>query len=188
MSDTHQFEAFMQAYQNMVFTTAMRLLGNTADAQDIAQEVFLKAYDRFAELSQSRSAGGWLKTVASNLCLNHLTRYRRRWRFFSEFTSDSESEENWAENLAIETASNPSEELEDRHYHLEQALQRLPANQRVALVLYHFNELSYEEIAERLRVSLSKVKTDIHRGRLALARKLGSPQGGQTPPLTNKQT
>ncbi len=59
-------------------------------------------------------------------------------------------------------------ELLDRHERLEQALRRLPDHQRVPLVLYHFEELSYEQIAETLGVSLGKVKTDIHRGREAL--------------------
>src|SRR5258706_7776122 len=84
MTDPKQFETFMQNYQNMVFSTAMRLVANHSEAEDIAQEVFLKAYTRFAELSQSPTAGGWLKTVATNLSLNHLSRYRSRWTFFSD--------------------------------------------------------------------------------------------------------
>ena len=74
----------MQNYQNMVFSTAMRLVANHAEAEDIAQEVFLKAYERFADLSQSVTAGGWLKTVTTNMCLNHLSRYRSRWTFFTD--------------------------------------------------------------------------------------------------------
>ena len=55
----------MRDYQNMVFTTAFRLLGNEAEAEDIAQEVFLKAFQRFGELRESPTVGGWLKTVAT---------------------------------------------------------------------------------------------------------------------------
>src|ERR1700687_4598637 len=84
MIEPTNFEVFMRAYQNMVFSTAVRLLGNVAEAEDISQDVFLKAYERFQELSQSPTVGGWLKTVTTNLCLNHLSRYRARWRFFSE--------------------------------------------------------------------------------------------------------
>src|SRR3989442_9947239 len=83
MIDSQQFDAFMRAYQNMVFTTAVRLLGNEAEAEDVSQEVFLKAYERYAELKDSPTVGGWLKTVARNLCLNHLSRYRAPWRGFS---------------------------------------------------------------------------------------------------------
>ena len=78
------FTKFMRAYQDMVFTTAARLAGNDAQAQDISQEVFIKAYEHFDHLHGSETAGGWLKTVATNLSLNYLTRYRRRWRLFSE--------------------------------------------------------------------------------------------------------
>src|SRR5687767_125449 len=82
------FTTFMRAYQDMVFSTAARLTGNDAQAEDISQEVFLKAYEHFESLHTSPTAGGWLKTVATNLSLNHLSRYRKRWRFFSEFRRD----------------------------------------------------------------------------------------------------
>ena len=84
MTNAQQFETFMQNYQNMVFSTAMRLLAKQAEAEDVTQEVFLKAYEHFDQLQDNPSAGGWLKTVATNLSLNHLSRYRSRWSFFSE--------------------------------------------------------------------------------------------------------
>src|SRR5205807_10632950 len=93
MTDAQQFEAFMRNYQNMVFSTAMRLVANQAEAEDIAQEVFLKAYERFADLRNSPTVGGWLKTVARNLSLNHLSRYRARWSFFSELLNRPGEEE-----------------------------------------------------------------------------------------------
>ena len=74
----------MRAYQDMVFTTAARLVGDDRQAEDIAQEVFLKAYENFAHLQSSPTAGGWLKTVSRNLSLNHIFRYRKRWRLYSE--------------------------------------------------------------------------------------------------------
>src|ERR1700691_5612617 len=86
-SHSAEFTTFMRAYQDMVFSTAARLTGNDAHAEDIAQEVFVRAYENFAHLCTSPAAGGWLKTVTMNLALNHLTRYRKRWRFFSEIKS-----------------------------------------------------------------------------------------------------
>ncbi|MEY2428079.1 MAG: hypothetical protein QOJ40_964, partial [Verrucomicrobiota bacterium] len=83
----------MQNYQNMVFSTAMRLVVNQSEAEDISQEVFLKAYERFGELRDSPTAGGWLKTVATNMSLNHLSRYRARWSFFSELLNRPGEEE-----------------------------------------------------------------------------------------------
>jgi len=173
MTDAQQFEAFMQNYQNMVFSTAMRLLANQAEAQDISQEVFLKAYERFAELRHSPTVGGWLKTVATNMSLNHLSRYRSRWTFFSDLFPGGAAEE---EEREVEFAApqDMAEDLEraDRHTLVEQALQKLPPAQRVPLVLYHLEGLRYEEIAAKLNVSLGKVKTDIFRGREALRKKL----------------
>ena len=171
MTEERNFEAFMAAYQDMVFSTAMRLLGNTAEAEDISQEVFLKAYERFAELNQSKTAGGWLKTVARNLCLNHLSRYRARWTFFSDLKRDDDDDDR-AFDIPAEDTQGAEAELVDKRRLLETALQKLPAAHRVPLVLYHFEELSYEEIAARLKLSLAKVKTDIHRGREALRKKL----------------
>lgn len=173
MSDPLQFEAFMRNYQNLVFTTAFRLLGNPSEAEDIAQEVFLKAYERFAELASSPTAGGWLKTVARNLALNHLTRYRNRWRFFSEYESeDDDPGRGFADTLAAPDTHQQTVDTADQREILEDALTNLPPAQRVPIVLYHFENLSYEEIAARLKVSLGKVKTDIHRGREALRRRL----------------
>jgi len=172
MTDAEQFEAFMRNYQNMVFGTAMRLLANENEAEDISQEVFLKAYERFAELRNSPTAGGWLKTVARNMSLNHLSRYRGRWTFFSEIFHRGNEEE--PHEIEFEAPENIEENVAqaDRHQLVEQALQKLPPAQRVPLVLYHLEGMKYEEIAAKLKVSLGKVKTDIFRGREALRKKL----------------
>ena len=161
----------MHNYQDMVFSTAVRLLGNPSEAEDISQEVFLRAYQHFAELQASPTAGGWLKTVARNLSLNHLTRYRARWRLFSDLRPEDQTEDLAAEIPAPDTHQQTLDAADQRRV-LEEALRKLPAQQRVPLVLYHFESLSYEQIADQLKVSLGKVKTDIHRGREALRRKL----------------
>ncbi len=161
----------MHNYQDMVFSTAVRLLGNPSEAEDISQEVFLRAYQHFAELQASPTAGGWLKTVARNLSLNHLTRYRARWRLFSDLRPEDQTEDLAAEIPAPDTHQQTLDAADQRRV-LEEALRKLPAQQRVPLVLYHFENLSYEQIAGQLKVSLGKVKTDIHRGREALRRKL----------------
>jgi RNA polymerase sigma-70 factor, ECF subfamily len=172
---TDEFVRFMQAYQDMVFSTAARLTGNQAQAEDIAQEVFLKAFENFAQLRTSTSAGGWLKTVATNLTLNHLTRYRRRWSFFSELRrddGDDDREFDFAGADAVPDASLEYIHSDERQTLIQRALSQLSAQQRIPLVLYHFEEMPYEQIAAQLQVSLAKVKTDIRRGRIALARLL----------------
>ncbi len=168
------FTTFMRNYQDMVYSTAVRLLGNEAQAEDISQEVFLKAYDRFDDLSTSSTAGGWLKTVTTNLSINHLQRYRKRWRFFSELVH---TDNDGGESEPVEFAAPDGDFLSDlnqgdRRAWVERALEELPEHQRVPLVLYHFEDQPYDEIARRLRVSLAKVKTDILRGRAALAQVL----------------
>ncbi len=173
MTDAQQFELFMRNYQNMVFSTAMRLLAKQPDAEDVTQEVFLRAYERFDQLRDSPTAGGWLRTVARNLSLNHLSRYRSRWSFFSELFGNGrdDADEHEVDFAADENAPETPGGA-DRRALVEQALQKLPAAQRVPLVLFHFEELTYEEIATKLGVSLGKVKTDIFRGREQLRRKL----------------
>ena len=165
------FTTFMRAYQDMVFSTAVRLVNNAAQAEDISQDVFLKAYEHFDTLSDSPTAGGWLKTVTTNLSINHLQRYRNRWRFFSEFKrdeSDGGDESPEVEFAAPETFFSGVDADERREW-VSRALEQLPEHQRVPLILYHFEDLSYEDIASKLGVSLAKVKTDILRARAALA-------------------
>lgn len=195
-----EFTTFMRTHQDMVFTTAARLLGDDAQAEDVAQDVFVKAFQQFTRLRGSPTAGGWLRTVARHEALNHLTRHRRRWRLFSELGAGREESGSpaSAELPSIPQAALSAPELpqapgalgeagltqadtalaeldtEQRRILIEEALQRLPQAQRVPLVLYHFEELSYEEIASQLHASLSKIKTDIHRGRTALLAALRS--------------
>jgi RNA polymerase sigma-70 factor, ECF subfamily len=164
------FTTFMRNYQDMVYSTAVRLIGNETQAEDIAQEVFIKAYEHFDHLQVSPTAGGWLKTVATNLSLNHISRYKKRWRFFSDLVrSDDEGEEREVEFAAPDTFFSGVDSSERREW-VERALAQLPEHQRVPLVLFHFEDMPYEDIAKQLRVSLSKVKTDILRGREALAK------------------
>ncbi|MCW5555278.1 MAG: sigma-70 family RNA polymerase sigma factor [Verrucomicrobiae bacterium] len=172
MTETQQFEAFLHNYQNMVFSTAMRLLANQSEAEDVTQEVFLRAYERFATLRDSPTVGGWLKTVATNLSLNHLARYRARWSFFSELSRSSDEGDELVVDFPAPEDTHAAIEAADRRELVERALQSLPPAQRVPLVLFHLESLQYDEIAEKLGVSLGKVKTDIFRGREALRQKL----------------
>ncbi len=164
-----EFTTFMRTYQNMVFSTAARLSGNDAQAEDIAQEVFLRAHRRFDELRDNPRAAGWLKTVATNLTFTHLSRYRKRWVFFSQLQSADEGEDDPVLDFADDGSVVEDVRADERHGYVEAALRELPEHQRLPLVLFHFEEMPYEEIAQKLRISLPKVKTDIHRARQALA-------------------
>lgn len=170
MTPPPDFTTFMRNYQDMVFSTAARLTGNETQAEDIAQEVFIKAHAHFENLRTSPSAGGWLKTVATNLSLNHIQRYKKRWSFFSDLVRrDDEGEEKAVEFAAPDTFFTHVDAAERRAW-LEQGLAELPDHQRVPLVLYHFEDMPYDLIAKKLGVSLSKIKTDILRGREALGK------------------
>ncbi len=170
MTDTDPFEAFVRRYQDMVFATAVRLLRSPVEAEDVAQTVFLRAFQRFDQIGSSPAAAGWLKTVTRNACLNHLSRYRSRWRFFSELGREGESSARAADELGFVAAGSPAADVEreDQRDRVTRALHQLPDQQRVPLVLFHFEDMSYQDIAASLGVSLGKVKTDIHRGREAL--------------------
>jgi RNA polymerase sigma-70 factor, ECF subfamily len=164
-----EFTIFMRAYQDMVFSTAARLAGNDVQAEDIAQEVFLRAYEHFTDLRTSPAAGGWLKTVTTNLTLNHLSRYRKRWRLFSELAPAADEDSPLPElDVPVPDTLFADLSADERRALIDGALRILPEHQRLVLVLYHFEELSYEEISVKLRVSLAKVKTDIRRARAAL--------------------
>jgi RNA polymerase sigma-70 factor (ECF subfamily) len=189
VTEPPDFTTFMRNYQNMVYSTAARLTGNPAQAEDIAQEVFLKAYENFSHLGTSPTAGGWLKTVATNLSLNHLTRYRNRWRFFSEFRRDDSSSSADAPeaDFAAPDIFFAHIDAADRRRMVETALDRLPEHQRVPLVLFHFEDMPYDEIAKKLRVSLAKVKIDILRARTALA-KILARAGNAHDPIPSRRT
>jgi RNA polymerase sigma-70 factor (ECF subfamily) len=177
MTDADAFESFVRRYQDLVFAVAVRLLGNAAEAEDVSQTVFLRAFQRFDEIGPSPAAAGWLRTVTRNACLNHLSRYRARWRFFSELGGAEAEDSAYEASLVADGSLEGEMEQADQRERLERALRRLPDHQRVPLVLYHFEDASYQEIAAALGVSLGKVKTDIHRGREALRKQLARDDG-----------
>ncbi len=174
MNDADAFEAFVRRYQDLVFATAVRLLGGRSEAEDVAQSVFLKAYQRFDQLQASPGAASWLKTVTTNECLNHLSRYRSRWRFFSEMRRTDDEGDHMEFEMTLATEGTPADTLDrvERRRQLAAALLQLPPHQRVPIVLFHFDQMSYQDIAARLGVTLAKIKTDIHRGREILAKLL----------------
>jgi RNA polymerase sigma-70 factor (ECF subfamily) len=167
MSSPETFEALMRTHQDRVYATAWRLTGGSADAEDLAQQAFLRAWEHFADLENQPEAsqGAWLRTTTTRLCLNHLQRYRNRWRFFSELSrqdDEDDSPSDFAAQIADEHNRLPGDSKREL---LDLALARLPDSQRIPLILFHYEDLPYDEIARQLGVSLAKVKTDILRGR-----------------------
>ncbi len=172
MSDTDHFESFVREHQDKVYATALRILGNETEARDVAQETFVRAWHHWDDVSSSTSAAGWLKTVARNQCINLLQRHRARWSNFTDLSPDDPSEPGFEGTLSVPEAQSAQLLTQEQRVILGEAVATLPPDQRVALVLYHFEDMDYGEIAREMCVSLGKVKTDIHRARRALYKRL----------------
>jgi RNA polymerase sigma-70 factor (ECF subfamily) len=172
MGDAARFATFARTHQDLVYATAWRLLANEADAKDVAQATLLKAWERFAALEAHPAPAAWLRTVATHLALNHLRRHRARWLTDTDAdpTERSAAEAALADERA--SAQESSALWAGRAEALRLALRDLPDAFRVPLVLHVYEELPYDTIAERLGVSLGKVKTDIHRARNLLRQRL----------------
>lgn len=172
MSHPRDFESFVLEHQDKVFATALRILGNETEARDVAQETFVRAWHHWDDVATSAAAAGWLKTVARNQCINLLQRHRARWSTFTDLSPDDPDAPGFESTLAVPEAQSGAMLTQEQRVILERAVATLPPDQRAALVLYHFEDMDYVDIARALRVSLGKVKTDIHRARRALHKTL----------------
>ena len=173
MTESHHFEAFMQAYQDMVYTTAVRLLGNEAEAQDVSQEVFLKAYRGIAGFREGSSLKTWLYRIAVRQALNHR---RWVWRHLRCQSSMDAVEAETGRPLEFRApGASPFDELATRETQqaVRRALLKVSQQFRMAVILRDLEGMSYEEIAEVLEISVGTVKSRILRGRRALRDLLG---------------
>jgi len=144
----------------MVYSTAMRITGDPYESQDIAQKVFVQAYDRFSELRRHENPGGWLRLTTRNLSINYVRRHT--WRFLP--IGDR------PEPAAPDADS--SEWLFGRSENLKRALDSLPPAQRATIALHYYEDLPYGKVAEALGCSVAKVKTDLFRARTRLKARL----------------
>jgi len=155
--DLAAFERLMRQHERLVLATAWRLLGNLEDAQDAAQEVFLKLYRNLAKVEASGSLTSWLYRVTVNLCHDH----RRR-------RPVTESLDQW-EGIAA-TGAGPQEEMTgaERRRVLDLSLRRLSKKERAALVLRDLEGLSTSEVARILGSSEATVRSQISKARLKM--------------------
>ncbi len=153
------FAGLVERHKSVVFSLACHLVNNATEAEDIAQEAFVKAYLSLASFRQECSFRNWLCQITNHLCIDRLRarRAEQKWRVEGEFPEPAHR--GHAEALVTQ------EEV-------RMALGRLPAHLRAAVVLRHLQELSYEEMAEILRLPLGTVKTHLRRGRAALKKEL----------------
>jgi RNA polymerase sigma-70 factor (ECF subfamily) len=164
--EVQAFGELVQRYQSSVFNVCYRLLGERQEAEDLAQEAFLRAFQRFDLYDIRLPFGPWVRKVAANLCLNRLQVSRAEWLPLD----DERGEHMPAKTGSPETIQAQGEQAEA----VRQALSSLPAHYRAVVELRHFQELSYAEIARMLAIPLSDVKSHLFRARRLLAEKLKS--------------
>jgi RNA polymerase sigma-70 factor (ECF subfamily) len=154
--DPSAFEAILLKHQDRIYNLCRYMLRDLQDAQDAAQDVFLKAYRGLEGFRPDASHYTWLYRIAVNTCLDY-KRKSRREAFRSEpLTEDLPSDEPFPEQLY---------ESAEIHESMQLALQKLPEKLRAAIVLREIEELSYEEIAQVLHTSPGTVKSRISRAR-----------------------
>ncbi|HEX3624635.1 MAG TPA: sigma-70 family RNA polymerase sigma factor [Verrucomicrobiae bacterium] len=171
--DRAAYAELVDKYKQRVMNFIFHRLRDEAEAEDLAQNVFLQVYKSRTRYKQTAKFSTWLFTIAHNLCLNEL---RRRSRHPAESLEETHTENEEQPPRQIEDKSQVAApdnvlhgELADK---IEEALEELPENQRSAILLCREEELSYEQIAKILRCSLSATKSLIHRGRETLKEKL----------------
>ncbi|HMS40129.1 MAG TPA: sigma-70 family RNA polymerase sigma factor [Pyrinomonadaceae bacterium] len=163
--DTRAFEEIVSRYKRKVFYTAYRLLDNREEAEDYAQEIFLKIYRNIKTLSEPATFEGWLHRITVNTCLNAIEKRKRTPAIKIHLDAD---EENQGFDIPSKSNTEKKYEAEEIRNCLEKALAKLEPTGRNAIVLRDIEEMSYEEIASSLKLGLSAVKMRIHRARLAV--------------------
>lgn len=183
--DPRPFELLVTHYKQRVFATAYRLMGNRQDADDLAQEVFLKMYRGIRNLGDPATITSWVYTITTNTCLDALTARQRRpptttWAARAKGTGDA-----FASDAAQATddpqvpdprSATPEEEVLQAEVRrcIEEALAGLGPLERAVLVLREMEGRAYQEIAQSLAVGLSAVKMRIHRARVSFGRLLAT--------------
>jgi len=161
--ESDAFGELVTRYQTNVFNVCYRILHERGESEDLAQETFMRAYDRLHTFDLEREFGPWVRRIAANLCLNHL-----------------ESQKSTApldEGRDADQSQRPERQVEvkERSEQIREALASLPAQYRVVVELRHYQEMSYDEIASELKIPLSDVKSHLFRARKLLAEKLHAP-------------
>jgi len=171
--DWAAFTELVDKYKQPVMNLAYRMLRDAAEAEDLAQVVFLQIYKSANRYEVSSKFTTWMFTIARNLCLNEIRRRSRHPADSLDTTHPGHEDQPLQQYEDKKTFSPPDSllqgELEEK---IEQALSELPENQRTAILLCRGDELSYEDIAKVLNCSLSATKSLIHRGRETLKQKL----------------
>jgi RNA polymerase sigma-70 factor (ECF subfamily) len=170
--DEDAFEILVNRHQTSILNLIYRFIGDRTQARDLAQEVFLRAWQGAKTYKPEAKFTTWIYRIVTNLCLNELkSAHRKRW--FSLHRTGEDAEKTLEETLPDGSPS--AEDLlltRERSRRIADALQNLPANQRMALVLKRYEDLSYEEIAKIMGCSISAVESLLVRAKRTLQEKL----------------
>ena len=157
--DRQAYARLIDAYKNAIFNLAYRMTGSLQEAEDLAQETFLRAYEKLWRFNPGKSFFVWLYTIGLNLIRNHLKRKKK-----------SESRDLAGEGERAEAGTRAGDQpegilLEDeKQKRLQACLLKLPADLREAVVLRFYDDRSFEEIARICGISLSAAKMRVYRG------------------------
>ena len=163
--DQAAWEQIVKMHWRKVFNVAYQFVGSHEQAEDLSQDIFLKIFRSLDSFDRRANFQTWLISVSRNLCIDHYRSVRKERQTIDRDVA--------AEDLApASSTASPLAVLENRDLAalLRQALQTLPESLRIAVLLRDIQELSYLEIAERLRLPEGTVKSRINRGRKELAR------------------
>ena len=163
--DEGAFEQLVERHQRLVIGTVGRMLGSGSDAEDIAQQVFVRVWKNAKRYEPRAKFTTWLLKITRNLVFNELRRRSRHPQVPLQSESDEEERPLKDEQAVAPDASLLEHELQQA---VDAAIANLPETQRMAVVLRRYEELSYEEIAEALDQSVSAVKSLLFRARTEL--------------------
>jgi len=155
---TDAFEALLLAYQDKVFRLSYSMLGDRAQAEDAAQESFLRIWKALDRYRGESSLGTWIFSITRNVCLTAISKRRP--------------------SAPIEAAERGGPDAPDRQRDIVHLVDQLPANYRQVVMLFYMEERSYEEVARMLDLPMGTVKTHLHRARLQLATMMKEADSG----------
>jgi RNA polymerase sigma-70 factor, ECF subfamily len=169
--DRQAYRALLARYQDPIFGYCLRMIKDSGQAEDIAQEALVRTLTRLESYDERYSFSAWVFKIATNLCIDHLRKAKR-----IAYSLDQEIEGkdgSFRRELAADTPD-PSERLlaEEQMRMLDAAVAELPEHYRAILLLRHRENLSYEEIARILELPIGTVKIRIHRARERIKRRL----------------
>ncbi|GLV58934.1 RNA polymerase subunit sigma-24 [Dictyobacter sp. S3.2.2.5] len=171
--DIEAFNQLVEQYQQVMYSTVFRMLGDYDTASDVTQDAFISAFRAIRTYRGGASFRAWLLRIGSNLACDHWRRIQRHPTASLELLTD-ETEPHAASSLDALTASgsegNPEEYMLTRELQdlIQQGLQELPLEQRTAVVLCDIQGLSYEEVAQAIQANMGTVRSRISRGRARL--------------------